>query len=271
MQQNSMTAGTSSRSDRDEGYRWTMVPAVVLALLALTTMPGTTNTDWFVEWNRLALALPHSFWAGGTTLGSTAGAFALLAGGLAWRPRWVASAVLALPVGTLYTQGLKKFVGAARPAAVLDPHQFYVIGKVLKTASFPSGHSATAFAVAASVALCSLAEGRRWIAWVALAVAAFVAFSRVAVGAHWPLDIFAGGAGGWLCGVIGVWWSARWRFWATDRGVRLLAIPMAVLSGWLLFEDSGYPPGLWMQYALGVWGLAGAVCALGAGRRRRGS
>jgi len=262
-----MTVSTPPAIQDDRGLYWVTAPAILLALLAVVTAGGDANTAWFMHWNQFALAVPAFLWAGATNLGSTAGAYALLGGGLAWRPRWVAAAVLALPAGALYTHGLKEFFAEPRPAAVLDPDQIHIIGKALLTSSFPSGHAVTAFGLAAAVALCSLAPGRRWIAWAALAVAALVAFSRVAVGAHWPLDVLTGGAGGWLCGAIGVWWSARWRFWTNARGVRILAVLVALASLSLFYEDLGYPEGRWAQYALALWGLAGALVALAAGNR----
>jgi undecaprenyl-diphosphatase len=57
--------------------------------------------------------------------------------------------------------------------------------------SFPSGHSATAFAAATAVAiLCP--RMRPW----ALAIAAAVALSRVYLRVHFPLDVLAGAAVG---------------------------------------------------------------------------
>jgi membrane-associated phospholipid phosphatase len=263
-----MTFGIPSSSSSTQSRYWIVIPATVLALLALLTLAGGRNTDWFIAWNTAAGAVPASLWAGVTNVGSTSGAFALLAGWLAWRPRWIAAAVLAVPAGALYTHGLKEFFAEPRPPAVLPPEQIHIIGEALRTSSFPSGHSATAFGFAAVVALCSLTTGTHRIALLALALAMLVAFSRVAVGAHWPLDIFAGGAGGWLCGAIGVWWSARWRFWATPGGVRVLAVLMATLSVALLFEELGYPEGIWAQYVLAAWGLGGAFIALKTGGRR---
>ncbi|MCY0943650.1 bifunctional phosphatase PAP2/diacylglycerol kinase family protein [Streptomyces antarcticus] len=66
-----------------------------------------------------------------------------------------------------------------------------------QTTSFPSGHSASAFAFTAGLAL----ESPGWGAVVA-PVAASVAFSRVYTGVHYPSDVLAGAALGVAAGFV---------------------------------------------------------------------
>jgi len=63
---------------------------------------------------------------------------------------------------------------------------------------FPSGHTATAFAVATVVA--RRYRHHRWVPWVAYGLASTVAFSRATSGNHFLSDIFFGGAIGYSVG-----------------------------------------------------------------------
>lgn len=242
---------------------WIAIPALACALAAAWVAVQDANTPLFLAWNAAASGmLPAALWAGITNFGATLGAFCLIAPLLAWRPRWVAATLLAAPFASLFAQGLKYAYAEPRPAAVLDPDSFNVIGLALRTDSFPSGHSTTAFVLAGVVALHHVRGGRHWPAVIALAGAALVAFSRIAVGAHWPLDIFTGAAGGWLCAAVGTAWAARWRFWQQPGSVRVMAGILALLAVAFAIEDTGYPQGLWAQYLLVACGLIGAGRAL---------
>jgi undecaprenyl-diphosphatase len=70
--------------------------------------------------------------------------------------------------------------------------------------SFPSGHTATAFAGAMVVA--ALYPRLRWPA---LGLAALVGLSRVYLGVHFALDVLAGAALGIIVGTAAVWAGRR--------------------------------------------------------------
>jgi membrane-associated phospholipid phosphatase len=61
--------------------------------------------------------------------------------------------------------------------------------------SFPSGHAASAFAVAAIFS--ERYQNHRWVPWVAYGLAGVVGFSRLTTQAHFPSDIFMGAALGY--------------------------------------------------------------------------
>jgi undecaprenyl-diphosphatase len=98
-------------------------------------------------------------------------------------PRAGAAALLAVGLSALLVTVLKQAVDRARPPfAGIDP-----VGLVPESASFPSGHAATAFAAAVAVGLVH-PRLRRPL----LALATVVALSRVYLGVHYALDVLAG-------------------------------------------------------------------------------
>jgi undecaprenyl-diphosphatase len=96
---------------------------------------------------------------------------------------------------TLLSQSLKRSLTRARPdsaiagfeALATNPDQF----------SFPSGHTSAAFAVAVAFAGEPFGLGPA-----ALLLAVGIALSRVYLGAHYPLDVVAGGALGVVAGAL---------------------------------------------------------------------
>lgn len=130
-------------------------------------------------WGMTAVALLFVWWRTGSArrlLRRTAPAFASL-----------------LLAGTI-AQGLKSLVRSPRPLQLLEPGTFHVLLERLEgTRSFPSGHSASAAALAAWAVLYY-----RWRAWPLVVLGVLGGLSRVAVGAHWTFDVL----GGWTVGVL---------------------------------------------------------------------
>jgi membrane-associated phospholipid phosphatase len=133
-----------------------------------------------------------------------------------------ASEAVAVGLGT--TGVLKGIAGRARPFA--SPHDAgsWKLGRGWRRtefASFPSGHSAIAFATASSVSG-ELAgwrpDVRRVVAPVLYAGAAVVAASRVYDDRHWASDVLAGAGIGTVAGRATVRWNQarpgnRWDRW----------------------------------------------------------
>ena len=111
---------------------------------------------------------------------------------LLWRRPWF---LVLLVAADLAADGLslvlRQWIGRLRPPLV------YPVPRPLvptpHTGSFPSGHSATAFACATVIAWASPR-----LAMPAFVLAALVAWSRVYVGVHWPFDVLGGAALGVL-------------------------------------------------------------------------
>lgn len=243
---------------------WAALPALLLITLAATLALSGRNQEIFLTLNAAATGwLSPPLWSAITLGGSVIGTIALLAPTLKTQPRWLASAFLAAPFASLFSEGSKRYFDVMRPAGVLEPGSFTLIGQKLYVHSFPSGHATTAFLAAAVIILTWPKVATRGRAAAAiLAAAALVAFSRIAVGAHWPVDVLTGAAGGWLAGVLGAWLSAHMRFWQKPGGVRAMAAVSLAVSLALLFIDLGYPLGRLYQIGLAAWGIGGAAAAL---------
>lgn len=103
----------------------------------------------------------------------------------------IASVLLAYVVADIV---LKPIVCRERPFQVED---LEVLGALPTTWSFPSGHTASAFAGAASLMMFD-----RRIGAPALAFAALVGVSRMYLCVHWPTDVLAGAAVGVAAAVL---------------------------------------------------------------------
>ena len=247
--------------------RWALTPALALGLLASAVGASGLNAELFMGLNAAAAGLPAALWAMLSVCGTVLGAIALLAPSLKTRPRWLAAAFLAAPLAMLFSEGGKRYFDVLRPAGVLAADSFNLIGHKLYVHAFPSGHATTVFVVAAVLVLAwPRPERRLRVGLLALGLAGLLAFSRIAVGAHWPVDVLTGAAGGWLCGGAGVWLSGRLRFWEGPGGVRVLATVALAGSMALLFVDAGQPDVRLFRISLAAWGIGGAAAALMRGR-----
>ena len=243
-----------------------IVPAVILLLLALVVLLQL-NQPLFFFFNGAARQLPDGWWSHWTVLGDALVVMTLALPWVGRRPDLVWSVCLAALVVTIMVHVLKPWMAAPRPPALLDPALFHVIGRALRSSAFPSGHTAAAFAFAAVV---SVQLRRGWLTALLLVFATGVGLSRMAVGVHWPVDVLAGAAIGWLGACVGVAWAHRWRWGTTPRGQKWLAALLMLGAVVLLWGyDTGYPQAAWMQRVLAVLLLVLALPGfIGIWRRR---
>ena len=183
-------------------WAW-FIPLVPLALAGAIYF-GDFQTITFLAINQYTQLLPDTIWAWLTFLGNGWGIFALCFPLLLLAPRLMSACIFSATLAGLIGAVLKPYLDLPRPASILGIDGFYRIGEPLLNKAMPSGHTITAFAVAAALYYGSDKHSRS-TTWVALLIAILVGISRNAIGAHWLTDVLVGAAIGLWCGLIGVY------------------------------------------------------------------
>jgi membrane-associated phospholipid phosphatase len=199
-------------------------------------------------------------WANITILGDTLVAIALLSPFVRRRPDIIWAVLITAIFATLWVHGLKPLTDNPRPGAIFSNDVIHIIGVTLHGGSFPSGHTTTAFALAGVICIMR-AHPAVMITAVVLAILAGI--SRSVVGAHWPLDIFAGAFGGWTAAIIGVVLFKRlaqnknWGELTPGQipGQKAFNIGLLVISFILFIYGNGYPASQPFQYTVGLTGV----------------
>ncbi len=230
--------------------------AAVLALLALGLFAIGGYHAGFGALNALGAAEPQWPWQWVTVLGDERVAVAVALLCARRQPRLLWALALGGLLGALYSRGLKPLVDAARPPAVLAADAFNLIGPAYQRGSFPSGHSLTA-ALVCGVGFCFTRDRNLRLAlWV---LALEVGLSRVVVGAHWPVDVLAGLAGGFAAAWLGTAGSRRWP-WGVQPGGHLLLVGAAALFlALMLPKGVPYPAASGLVRTLGAAALVVAL------------
>ncbi|NVK32435.1 MAG: phosphatase PAP2 family protein [Gammaproteobacteria bacterium] len=141
--------------------------------------------------------------------------------------------------------GLKDFFDAPRPS-MENVYQLHVIGPEVKTRSFPSGHTLTAFTGLGLIALL-----RQQYLW--LVMAALVALSRMAMGAHWLADVLFGAGLGLLVALAAAWAHGRIR--SGGRKLNWTVLPvLALFAAINVHYDSTLPSDPFVD-AFALWVL----------------
>ena len=180
-----------------------VLAGAIVSVLALLVRSNDTLSDLDAAAARWAdehtSALGHDILSGISLLASTEGVIVIgvVAGVIEMirvPSRWLPLFLIVVPVGdSIVTNTIKGIVDRARPA--FDP------AAATLGPSFPSGHSSTAAAVYAALALLAWrrrpARVRNVLAGAAVGIAVAVACSRVLLDLHWLSDVVGGLALGW--------------------------------------------------------------------------
>ncbi|WP_027392804.1 phosphatase PAP2 family protein [Aquimarina latercula] len=150
----------------------------------------------------------------------------------------IVSSILAL----LMSVFLKKVFAVPRPAAVFDNNDFTIVGNALcGSSSLPSGHSIATFVVISTVLFAFLPKQKSakliWSLSLIL-LGLLISFSRVAVGAHYPLDVVIGCLIGFSAAIIGIKISNTfsWLIWFENKNTFPVLFTITAIWGLLIVK-----------------------------------
>lgn len=229
-----MVSGTSYRNGS-----WVWLPAAVFFTLAGLIYWLDLNTSLFIWANISGSQFSEAFWSYLTILGDTLVAVVLVLPFARRYPQVVWAIMIALILGAIIVRTGKNFFDVPRPPAVLPADSFHVIGKAYNRQSFPSGHSFTAFTIAAIWVFHCVRHRLVFVSILTLALV--VALSRIMVGVHWPVDVFASAGAGWLTGWISVIISRKIHWGLSIWGRRIILLLLVVSAVALAFHNTDYP------------------------------
>lgn len=222
---------------------------------------GNLNSTLFILINHFASQhLPAPFLEAVTLLGEGLWLLSLLAPLLLIAPRVNVALLYAAPFALLVTHVPKLLLHLPRPGSL--PSAAHLLDAPIGRDTFPSGHAVIAGLVAAAVILTSdFVRRRSWMALIVLALASLIACSRIAVGAHWPLDVLVGLPLGIGAGAAGAWLTDRLYRHSPKAQLTVAAIYLVGAIALVLF-----PVHLWAQVlARDMLVAVGAVSAVAAG------
>lgn len=213
-------------------------PTGCLVLASCLTLTGLTEpvflllNGWF---NRL---LPASFWLHITNGGDGYVAIALSLPFCVRNSRFVIMLMGAGLFMAWVPRTIKAYHSLPRPPALLEPEQYTLIGDAYYGGAFPSGHTATIFFIVALVFFMYQNPGPRIIAFIA---GILVGASRIACGIHWPTDVFAGAALGWVISACAYVVFSSWpRHIPPVAESVLLRLPVVAVAAGVPWYETAY-------------------------------
>ncbi len=172
------------------------------------------KTDIQVSLNGLNTGFLDSFFYYWTWLGSGWAALSLILFVILFvNLRWGLLLTVANVITGFIVQGLKIFVfdNILRPAATLKNLHFVQGVDLHYYNSFPSGHTATAFALFFGLSLLIESKSAKWLFFV---VAILIGYSRIYLSQHFLSDVLGGSITGTLIFVLSLWiFGNRWQKW----------------------------------------------------------
>lgn len=161
---------------------------IALVVLGIVLIPVyACDHLLFTLLNGLHHRATDPLWLAATTLGDGLVLCVIIGAFTVIDPRVTVLGLCVMVLASLATNSIKALFPTLRPAAVLE--SVHVIGPLLRSGAFPSGHAASAMAAGLSIAyLCRSTT----VGISALCIAGVISVSRIFVGAHFPGDVIAG-------------------------------------------------------------------------------
>lgn len=246
---------SSAQAMTDNGL-WLFWLALALLVAATVIVWSSGYQAGFHTLNSLCSSSRHpALWQTVTYLCDTLPAVLVLLPFARKYPQLLWLGLIAAAIASLGVHTIKPLFDSYRPAAVLAPGSFELVGPVYKRASFPSGHATTAFVTAGVFAYFSRST---WKRTVLLCVAGIASLGRVAVGAHWPVDVAAGAALGLASVAVAVPIAKHWRGGLHFLPYHLFVLALGAGAVGAFFMEIPYPaakPVLWLIAAVGLTAL----------------
>jgi len=229
--------------------------AIILFAVLMMIIIATAgyNQSLFLILNNFFYFKPEAFWINVTLFGDAGMVMILMLPLVGRRPEVIWIGFITAILATITVQLLKPYIDLPRPPSVLASDTFHTMGNIFGSKTFPSGHTTAAFALAGVIALNSFSNTTRVLV---LIFAFMIGLSRIAVGAHWPIDVLAGMVIGWTCAIAGVW-LARY-LPGTSRGVQMVTsfILVATVIYLVFFHHDGDKEARFMEITVPLICLA---------------
>jgi undecaprenyl-diphosphatase len=164
-----------------------ILPAALVTLVLALIPVSMFNAPLFTLINRQHSPVTDLLWLAFTTLGDglllgiILGAFVLV------NPRVTVVGLLVLILSSFVLHLIKAAYPTLRPVELLQ--SVHVVGPLLRSGSFPSGHAAAG--MSAGLAVAYFCRSRVMGAF-SIAIAVLIGLSRIFVGAHFPADVLGG-------------------------------------------------------------------------------
>jgi len=222
-----------------------LIAFVLLILLSsIQLFDLRLNVDGFIAINSRGNIADEKVWSFITLMGDTGILWPMLLIFSITSMKTIYAVLAAVPMGGFLSVLLKKLFDSPRPSGLLESVDIHVIGPVLTTHSYPSGHTITIFAAISAIVLSYSIQAKLLgsIFKIGLFIfATVVGISRIMVGAHWPLDCLAGACVGWISGVTGIYLSRKYLLKIANQNIDFVAVALLwVLSIWNFYREFDY-------------------------------